>query len=164
MKKTFISKERQDTIDFGKRLGKNLKGGDVIALSGELGSGKTVLTKGIAEGLNVKQSTYVNSPSFVILKEYKGRIPLYHLDVYRLKDICEFSTVGYGEYFYNKGVSVIEWADKVKDALPKEYLGIDIKISDKNERRFEVKTYGKRYKELLGKLCWCSALIHPRDI
>src|SRR3989338_2386055 len=152
MTKNFISKSRQDTIDFGKRLGKNLKSGDVIALSGQLGSGKTVLTKGIAEGLGVKQSNYVNSQSFVILKEYKGRIPLYHFDVYRLEDICHFSTVGYGEYFYGKGVSVIEWADNVKEALPKEYLLIDIEISDKNERAITLKPYGKPYEILLEKI------------
>ncbi|MFH0840331.1 MAG: tRNA (adenosine(37)-N6)-threonylcarbamoyltransferase complex ATPase subunit type 1 TsaE [Candidatus Omnitrophota bacterium] len=148
----FISKNRQDTINFGKRLGKNLKAGDVVGLSGQLGSGKTVLTKGIAEGLGVKQASYVNSPSFVILKEYKGRIPLYHFDVYRLSDILQFSTVGYGEYFYGKGVSVIEWADKVKEALPKEYLMINIDIKGKNERKISLKPHGKRYENILGKI------------
>ncbi len=155
MTKTFISKNRQETVNLGKRLGKNLKAEDLIALCGQLGSGKTVLTKGIAEGLGVKQSGYVNSPSFVILKEYKGRVPLYHFDIYRLNDISQFSTVGYGEYFYGKGVSVIEWADKVKEALPKEYLLIDIEILSKNERKITLKPHGKRYETLLGKIKLC---------
>lgn len=152
MIRNFISKDRTDTITLGRKLGKNLRAGDIVALTGQLGSGKTVLTKGIAEGLGVKQSGYVNSPSFVILKEYKGRVPLYHFDVYRLKDISQFSTVGYGEYFYGKGVSVIEWADKVKEALPKEYLSVDIEILGKNERKIALNPYGKRHKNLLKRI------------
>lgn len=152
MTKNFISKSRQDTINFGKKLGKNLKAGNVIGLSGQLGSGKTILAKGIAEGLGVKQSSCVNSPSFTILKEYKGRVSLYHFDAYRLKNIPQFSTVGYGEYFYGIGVSVVEWADKVKEALPKEYLAVNIDIIGANERRFEIKAYGKRYEKLLKKV------------
>jgi len=152
MVKHFDSKNKAETIKLGGKLGKMLQEGDVIALSGQLGSGKTVLTKGIAEGLGVKGSNCVNSPSFVILKEYKGRIPLYHFDVYRLKDISQFSTVGYGEYFYGRGVSVIEWADKVKEALPKEYLLINIEIIGENERSFKIKAYGGRYEALLRKL------------
>ena len=95
-----ITKSEQETINFGKRLGSILRGSDVIALCGELGSGKTVLVKGIAEGLGVKSSRCVNSPSYVILKEYKGRLPLYHFDVYRLNDISEFATIDYTGYFY----------------------------------------------------------------
>ncbi|MBU4377112.1 MAG: tRNA (adenosine(37)-N6)-threonylcarbamoyltransferase complex ATPase subunit type 1 TsaE [Candidatus Omnitrophica bacterium] len=152
MARSFVSKTRDETINFGKRLGKSLKAGDVVGLSGQLGSGKTVLTKGIARGLGVKQSSYVNSPSFVILKEYKGRIPLYHFDVYRLKDILQFSTVGYDEYFYGKGVSVVEWADKVKEALPKEYLMINIDIAGSSKRRISAKAHGKRYEKMLEKM------------
>ena len=148
----FISKNISDTLEFGKRLGKMLRKSDVIALIGQLGSGKTVLTKGIAEGLRVKDPTYVNSPSFVILKEYKGRLPLYHFDIYRLNDICEFSTVGYGEYFYGKGVSVIEWADRIKAILPKERLSISIDIAGENDRKINIKASGKRYQEVLKKL------------
>ncbi|MEA3305983.1 MAG: tRNA (adenosine(37)-N6)-threonylcarbamoyltransferase complex ATPase subunit type 1 TsaE [Candidatus Omnitrophota bacterium] len=149
MVKKFISKSVTETMDFGKRLGRLLRIGDMVALNGELGSGKTVLTKGIAAGLGVKRINSVNSPSFVILKEHKGRIPLYHFDIYRLKDISEFSTVGWSEYFYEKGVSVIEWANKIKEALPKDILRIDMMINGKDERRFCIRAYGSRYKKLL---------------
>ncbi|MDD5680107.1 MAG: tRNA (adenosine(37)-N6)-threonylcarbamoyltransferase complex ATPase subunit type 1 TsaE [Candidatus Omnitrophica bacterium] len=152
MIKHLISKNRSETINIGEKLGKIFRKGDIIALCGQLGSGKTVLTKGIAAGLGVKKSNYVNSPSFVILKEYKGRIPLYHFDIYRLNDISEFSTVGYSEYFYGRGVSVIEWADKIMDILPKEYLLISIEIVNENSRKLEIKACGEQYKKLLEKL------------
>lgn len=147
-----ISKSAQETINFGKRLGSILRRGDVVALCGELGSGKTVLVKGIAEGLGIRSDRYVNSPSFVILKEYKGRLPLYHFDVYRLNNISEFSTVDYTEYFYGKGVSVIEWADKVIELLPKEFLKIEMAVAGENERKIHILPYGERYKRLSEKL------------
>ena len=150
--KHFTSNNITETIKLGQKIGKSLRKGYVVALSGELGSGKTVLVKGIAEGLGVSEHNCVNSPTFVILKEYKGRVPLYHFDVYRLNDICEFSTVGYGEYFYGNGVSVIEWADKIKETLPKEYLLVNIDITGDNERKIEIKAYGKQYEKLLEKL------------
>lgn len=150
MLKHFTSKNTTETIELGQKIGKLLHKGDVVALSGELGSGKTVLVKGVAEGLGVSEYDCVNSPTFVILKEYAGRAPLYHFDVYRLKDIREFSTVGYGEYFYGNGVCVIEWADKIKEALPEKYLLVEIEITGENERRFKLTAYGDRYKEVIN--------------
>ena len=152
MVKKIISESAAETVSFGKRLGRILRGGDIIALSGELGSGKTVLTKGIAKGLGVKRNSFVNSPAFIILKEHRGRIPLYHFDIYRLKDVSNFSTIDYNEYFYGKGVSVIEWADKIKEILPRDILKIDITISGRGERKFCITAYGKRYKRLLERL------------
>ena len=151
--KKFVSKSVKETINFGKRLGRILHPGDIVALCGELGSGKTILTKGIAEGLGVKSSRYVNSPTFVILKEYKGRMPLYHFDIYRLNDVSEFSTVGYSEYFYGKGTSVIEWADKIIDILPKDFLKIEMSVKTENERRISITPYGRRYEEIRELLC-----------
>lgn len=150
--KKFISKSKAETINFGKRLGRILRRGEIIALCGELGSGKTIVVKGIAEGLGVKSNKYVNSPSFVILKVYKGRLPLYHFDIYRLNNISEFLTVDYTEYFYGKGVSVIEWADKIIELLPKEFLRIDISIKGENERKINIAPYGRQYKRLAEKL------------
>ena len=150
--KNFISKSETETIDFGKRLGRILRGGDIIALCGELGSGKTIFVKGIAEGLGIKSNQYVNSPSFVILKEYKGRLPLYHFDIYRLDDISKFLTVDYTEYFYGKGISAIEWADKIIELLPKEFLRIDISIVREKERRINIKPHGVRYKKLMERM------------
>lgn len=152
MSRKFVSKSVKETINFGKRLGRILRKGDVVALCGELGSGKTILTKGIAEGLGVRSSKYVNSPTFVILKEHKGRIPLYHFDIYRLNNISEFSTVDYTAYFYGKGASVIEWADKIIELLPKDFLRIDMSVKKENERRISVSPHGRRYKKLMDKL------------
>jgi tRNA threonylcarbamoyladenosine biosynthesis protein TsaE len=153
MLKKFVSKSEADTIKFGNNLGKVLRGGEILALCGELGSGKTSLVKGIAKGLGVKSNRHVNSPSFVILKEYEGRVPLYHFDIYRLDEAADFLTVDYAEYFYDKGVSVIEWADKIIDLLPKEFLRIDITMKEnKNERAIKIAPHGKRYMELLKKL------------
>ena len=158
MLKHFTSKSTTETIKLGQKIGKSLHKGDVVALCGQLGSGKTVLVKGVAEGLGVSNYNYVNSPTFVILKEYRARVPLYHFDVYRLNDICEFSTVGYGEYFYGNGVSVIEWADKIKEALPKEHLMINIEIVSENERKINIKAYGKWYETLLKRCITAFAM------
>jgi len=148
----FISKNTHETVRIGARLGSLLKGGDVIALIGQLGSGKTTLVKGIAQGLGVKDSKYVNSPSFVIVKEYDGDVPLYHFDIYRLDDPSEMNTVGYEEYLYADGVSVIEWADKIEKILPDEYLSIDLSIKGKNEREIKIAPKGARYDDISKRL------------
>ncbi|MBL7068416.1 MAG: tRNA (adenosine(37)-N6)-threonylcarbamoyltransferase complex ATPase subunit type 1 TsaE [Candidatus Omnitrophica bacterium] len=150
--KAIISKGIDGTVGIGAKLGRLLKGGDVVALVGELGSGKTTLVKGIAEGLGVKDSRYVNSPSFVIIKEYRGNLPLYHFDIYRLDSPSDMETVGYREYFYADGVSVIEWADKIKELLPDEYLNIELSIKGKSEREIKIIPKGTRYDDLLRRL------------
>ncbi len=151
--KTVVSNSEKETRELGKRLGRVLQRGDIIALCGEMGSGKTVLTKGIAEGLGVKRAEYVNSPSFVILKEYKGRLPLYHFDIYRLDSPSAFLTVDYTRYFYGDGVSVVEWADKITGLLPKEFLRIDLSVKEKNVRNIRIYPRGRRYKNLLERIC-----------
>ncbi|GAF96054.1 unnamed protein product, partial [marine sediment metagenome] len=97
-------------------------------------------------GLGVKDIRYVNSPSFVIVKEYKGRIPLYHFDVYRLDDPSTLDTVGYKGYFYGDGATVIEWADKIRELLPDDYLNIELSVKGENERGIKITAYGKRYE------------------
>lgn len=150
--KQLILNNINETIKFGTRLGRSLSKGDIVALTGELGSGKTTLIKGIAKGLGVKNTRYVNSPSFVIVKEYKGRIPLYHLDVYRLDDPSSLDTVGYKEFFYGDGATVIEWADKIRRLLPEERLDIELFVKSKNKREIKIIPYGVRYEELLKQL------------
>lgn len=136
-----ITKSREETIKLGEKLAKTLKPGNVIALIGELGSGKTTLTKGIAKGLGVKEGyRYVNSPSFVIIKEYKGKkFPLYHFDVFRLDANGGEGTIGYDEYFYGGGVCVVEWADRIKKLLPKKRIEIKIGITKDNNRKVIIK-------------------------
>ena len=147
--KTIITNSPEETMEVASRLAGALAEGDLIALVGELGAGKTMFVKGLAAGLGVKDPLYVNSPSFVILKEYRGKKDLYHFDVYRLdpKDFCE--TLDYEKYFYGKGITVVEWADKIKDILPEEYLEISIDHNDHTERKFSFRAVGKRFESIV---------------
>lgn len=116
----------------------------IICLDGELGSGKTMFTKGIANALGINES--ITSPTFNIIKEYEGELPLYHMDVYRLDGNTE--GVGIEEYFTKGGIVVIEWAESIKHILPKERLDIKIKIAGENKRILVIKPYGRAYEEI----------------
>lgn len=133
-----ISKSVEETIEIGMRLGKSLKKGDCVALVGDLGAGKTVMTKGIAKGLGVRNARYVNSPTFVIIKEYKGKIPLYHFDLYRLHKSSVIDAENFEEYFYGDGVTVIEWADKIREILPPKYIEVKLSVAGENKRKIMV--------------------------
>lgn len=143
-----VSNSVADTTEIGRALGKALKPGDIIGLVGDLGSGKTTLVKGIAVGLKVSDKEEVTSPTFVLIKEYKGRIPLFHFDLYRLEKIEDISLLGVEEYLFDEGACVIEWAERMKMLLP-EYCEIRIKIKGENTREFSFLGHGGRYKELL---------------
>lgn len=130
----FLSRSPQDTIDFAQKFARALKRGDIVALVGNLGSGKTTFTKGVAKGLGVKDYRHVNSPTFVLIKEYQGKIPLYHFDLYRLDAIKDIEDLDSDGYFFGKGITVIEWADKCKVLLPKNYIRVEFKIRSENER------------------------------
>jgi len=134
-----ISKSVEETIAIGLNLSERLKKGDCVALIGRLGSGKTVLTKGIAKGLGVKDVRYVNSPSFVIIKEYKGKMPLYHFDLYRLNKTHSLDSLSYDEYFYGNGVTVIEWADKIRKMLPTKHWEVKLTAAGEDERKIEIR-------------------------
>ena len=146
-----ITKSPAETKRLGERIGKLLLPGDTVALIGELGSGKTVLTKGIARGLKIKGNP-VRSPSFVLIKEYPGKTPLFHFDLYRLKKPEELNTIGYEEYFSKKGVIVIEWAKRAKNFLPEEYLEIKLSIINKNKRKISLAAKGESAKKRLGAI------------
>lgn len=133
-----ISNNVEETIGIGERLAKKLRAGDCVALIGDLGSGKTILTKGIARGLGVKNAKYVNSPTFVIIKEYKGKLPLYHFDLYRLNRSSLIDAETFEEYFYGDGITVIEWADKVRELLPKRYLEVKLKVIGEDKRKINI--------------------------
>lgn len=145
-----ITENPDQTIKLGMAIASFLQKGDTLALFGNLGSGKTTLVKGIAKGLRVKKQA-VNSPSFVLLKEYKGRLPLYHFDFYRIEKPEETYGIGLEEFLFGKGVCAIEWADRIKKILPKQHLHIELKFLDKNRRRIRISGFGKRYKELVKK-------------
>lgn len=132
----------EETIKMAAHLAKRLKKGDCLALVGELGAGKTLFVKGLARGLGVKDYMYVNSPSFVIVKEYRGKKKLYHFDAYRLNEKAFCETLDYERYFYDDGISVIEWADRIKNILPEKYLEITIEHAGKTKRKFKFQTVG----------------------
>jgi tRNA threonylcarbamoyladenosine biosynthesis protein TsaE len=135
----YVSNSIDETLAIGEKLGRELKPGDVVAMIGDLGSGKTVLTKGIAKGLGVKDTRYVNSPTFVIIKEYEGHIPLYHFDIYRLNRYTLVDDISFEEYFYGDGVTVVEWADKIPELLPKKRIEIRLSVEGESKRKIEIR-------------------------
>jgi tRNA threonylcarbamoyladenosine biosynthesis protein TsaE len=129
----------EETIELGHRLGGQLRGGEVIALCGPLGSGKTHLIKGIAAGAGAEDGKNVNSPTFVIVNEYKGRLDVYHVDAYRLHSIREFDMLGFDDFCYPQSVVLIEWADKVESALQfLDYIRIELEHAGPTRRRLHV--------------------------
>lgn len=140
----FISSQPEETMNFSKRLAGFLQPGDVIALEGDLGAGKTTFTKGLALGLDIKRN--VNSPTFTIIKEYQGRMPLYHMDVYRVED--SFEDLGFDEYFEGNGITVVEWAHLIEEQLPQELLMISLFLGEDGERKIVITPKGERYEEL----------------
>lgn len=138
------TRNEMDTIEIAQNFESEKFPNMIICLDGELGSGKTVFTKGIANALGVKES--ITSPTFTIIKEYDGELPLYHMDVYRLNGNVEGT--GIEEYFTKGGVVVIEWADTIKDILPEERLDIKFKVVGENTRVLILTPHGKKYEEL----------------
>ncbi|EJO5348066.1 tRNA (adenosine(37)-N6)-threonylcarbamoyltransferase complex ATPase subunit type 1 TsaE [Clostridium botulinum] len=134
------------TIDIGNFIGRNCNSKDIICLNGDLGAGKTHLSKGIAKGLNIKEN--ITSPTFNIVNEYNGRLKLYHFDVYRVNDPDEIEAIGFDEYIFGEGISIIEWSDYIKELIPKEHMDIRInKIPEmgENYRKITINYYGNRY-------------------
>lgn len=147
-----LSQSADETVLFGKRLGSLLAPGDVVALAGEPGSGKTWLTKGIASGLGVGPEMIVTSPSFSLINEYEGRCRLYHMDVYRLARLEEFLDSGLEEYFYLDAVVVMEWANRWPELLSNDSLIVEISIVGECSRRIALSGYGGRARKLIEML------------
>lgn len=149
--KKIISKNEEETKEIGYKLGKLLKKGDMVCLSGDLGAGKTTFTKSIAKGLDVGED--VTSPTFTIINEYDGRLQVYHFDVYRIMSIDEMYDIGYEEYFYGDGVCIVEWASEIIELIPKEHLWIEIKLGNEiNSREFYLKGTTKHYERIVEEL------------
>jgi len=134
---TIVLKTLADTLAFGRFLGQIAHPGDVICLDGDLGAGKTTLTQAIAAGLEVPSDEYVTSPSFAILHEYQGRMPLYHMDFYRLTDAVEVADLGLDEYFSLSGLTVLEWCERAESLIPANRLRLTLTIGP-DESRFVV--------------------------
>lgn len=131
---TIVLKTLADTLAFGRLLGQLAQPGDVICLDGDLGAGKTTLTQAIAAGLEVPPEEYVTSPSFAILHEYQGRMPLYHMDFYRLSDAAEVSDLGLDEYFFLSGLTVLEWCERAENLVPASRLRLTLTIGQDESR------------------------------
>ena len=151
MEYKITTRSERETIEIAQNFESEKFPNMIICLDGELGSGKTVFTKGIANALGIDET--ITSPTFTIIKEYEsGEMPLYHMDVYRLDGVTE--GVGIEEYFNKGGIVVIEWAKTIKDILPEERLEIKFKIIDENKRVLIITPYGKKYEELCEAVLW----------
>jgi len=146
-----ISTSVKQTLKIGRAIAHNLKGGEIILLFGSLGAGKTVLAKGIACGLGIDKDEVI-SPTFVLLRLHQGKKSLQHFDLYRIKGPEDIFALGYEEYFYSDAVTVIEWPQRLKFLLPKEFLKIKLSVKAKNKRLLEFIAKGNRYKKLLEKI------------
>jgi len=146
-----ITSSPEKTWQIGQLLGELLDAGDTVCLYGDLGAGKTNFTYGIAQGLDV-QEQYITSPTFTFVNEYQGRVPLYHIDLYRLKDPDELENIGFGEYIESDGVTVIEWAERAEDELPVEGLSVYLAYVDEHSREIAFIGEGERYEKLVENL------------
>ncbi|MFP4085354.1 MAG: tRNA (adenosine(37)-N6)-threonylcarbamoyltransferase complex ATPase subunit type 1 TsaE [Desulfobacteraceae bacterium] len=142
----------EGTVDVGRKLGALLHGGDVIALSGELGSGKTWFTKGMALGLGVSPRMVVTSPSFALMNEYEGEIPLFHMDVYRLDKVSDFLDAGLEEYLYGEGVVAMEWSDRWPQILPDRCVRVHLTVLDETSREIALSGQHKRAVAILEQM------------
>lgn len=149
---TTVTHSREETIAWGRRLGSLLGPGDVLTLSGPLGSGKTTLTKGLAEGLGLDDSRYVTSPTFVLVHEYPAAVPVYHIDAYRLGGPDEADALGLDEMFYGTGVTIVEWAERIEEVLPPERLRVELSIEGEESRRLALEPVGERYEVVVAAM------------
>ena len=149
-----ITKTPQELEYLGSRMAQLVLPGDFLALDGDLGAGKTLFTQGMAKGLEITED--ISSPTFTIIHEYEsGRLPLYHMDVYRLKHPDEMYDLGYEEYFYGEGVTVVEWAQIIESLLPDAYLAIEIAVVPEG-RELRFFPHGSRYEALIEELTGCD--------
>jgi tRNA threonylcarbamoyladenosine biosynthesis protein TsaE len=147
MRVAVTTNDPDDTLGLGEELGKLLRPGDVVALFGDLGAGKTTLTKGIAAGMGVAAD--VHSPTFTLVHEHPGRVPLYHVDLYRLEREEEVLEIGIEEYVHGDGVTVIEWADRMRSLLPEERLDITMRIAGDSEREMVFETSSQHFRLMI---------------
>ena len=145
MEYKYTSRSERDTIELAENFEAEKFSGMVICLEGDLGTGKTLFTKGFAASMEIDET--ITSPSYNIIKEYySGEMPLYHMDVYRLQDACE--SIGFDDYFDGEAISIIEWSEIICDCLPKERLDINFSIIDENTRILKIYPHGEKYEEL----------------
>jgi tRNA threonylcarbamoyladenosine biosynthesis protein TsaE len=155
-----VSRSTEDTERLGEGFGQLLGAGDIVCLYGELGTGKTVLSKGLATGLGVAGRERVRSPSFVLIHHYRGRMPVHHVDLYRLSGPTDIADIGLRELLGGDGVAMIEWADKLESSLPSERLDISLEHQSEGTRLITIRPQGSRYRGLVEQ--WQSRQQHMR--
>ncbi len=139
----------EETFEAGRVVAKGLFPGSVVAFRGDLGAGKTCCAQGIAVGLGVKERSQITSPTFTLIQEYQGRLPIYHFDVYRLTCEEEIYDLGYEEYFYGKGVTLVEWAERIEAILPRDCLEITLQIEKDQSRTLRFYSCNEQYRRVL---------------
>jgi len=147
-----ISRSAEHTRRLGNSLGKLLQGGEIIGLVGELGTGKTCFVRGLTEGLEVSQETWIRSPTFTLVNEYHGRLPIYHIDLYRIESTDELEELNLREYLYSSGVSLIEWFEYFPAGEVDDHLEIKLAYREGSKRQVTFIPLGARYEELVNAL------------
>ncbi|SJZ34357.1 tRNA (adenosine(37)-N6)-threonylcarbamoyltransferase complex ATPase subunit type 1 TsaE [Selenihalanaerobacter shriftii] len=146
---TLSTASPEETVELGEKLGELLANGDIICLQGDLGAGKTYLAKGILKGIGVNEE--VTSPTYTLVNEYQGELPAYHIDLYRISDYRELYDIGFEEYLYGDGITIIEWPDKSGSLMPDNYLNITIK-GEENSRKIKIIPQANKYIGLVTEL------------
>ena len=136
---TFYTDSAEQTIEFGKKIGSKLKKGDILAMQGTLAAGKTTITKGIAQALGINET--ITSPTFCLISEYEGKMPLYHMDVYRLDGAEDFANLGTEDMLYGEGVSIIEWSEKIMEELPHKTIILKLEPHDDGARTITIENW-----------------------
>ncbi len=147
-----VSRSARQTRAWGKRLGKLLQGGEIIGLVGELGAGKTCFVRGVAEGLDVDREEWIRSPTFTLINEYPGRLPVFHIDLYRIESRNELEGLNLREYLYSDGVSLIEWFEHLPADEVDEYLELAIGHVENTKRELKFTAHGERYERIIKEL------------
>ncbi len=148
----WCSPSEQETIKLGEVLGEVLEEGSIVALIGDLGTGKTTIAKGIVRGLGGREDDEVTSPSFVLVNQYQGRLPIFHMDLYRLMNPRELSELGWEEFAFSSAVTLIEWAEKIKPFLPPEYVEINFQWLDQETREINFVGHGEQGRRIISLL------------
>ena len=147
-----VSRSAVQTRNWGKRLGRLMQGGEIVGLTGELGSGKTCFARGVAEGLDVGKEAWIRSPTFTLINEYDGRLPMYHIDLYRIGNARELEELNLREYLFSGGVSVVEWFEHLPEREVDEWLQVNFEHGSGNQRSLTFTAHGRQYKEIVNTL------------
>ena len=149
---TVVSRSAKKTRGWGSRLARLLHGGDIIGLIGELGAGKTCFVRGVSEGLEVSKNAWIRSPSFTLINEYQGRLPIYHIDLYRINSREETEGLNLREYLYGDGASLVEWFERLPADEVNEYLEVKLVYANGEKRELTFTAHGERYEQIIKGL------------